>query len=139
MPASLLLRAPCPYAWPQTLVCRRTLAGHLDDVLSLGGISVPIATLADDASLASLTSPGAGGVPGMSPVGTVLTATPSSPGGGSPMPLGSPRSGLERALLFVSGSADGTVRLWSGGYEGSVAGSALLQCCMSPHHQSRLP
>jgi hypothetical protein len=104
--------APVPL---QTLVCRRTLAGHTDDVLSLGGISVPVSQ-PDLALLQSPSSPIAGMLAGMSPLGLPLAAAPDSPmgaGAGS-----SPRAGAERALLFVSSSVDGTVRLWSGGWAG---------------------
>lgn len=48
-----------------------------------------------------------------SPVGAMLQPAPGDPT--SPMAAAtSPRAGLERALLFVSAGADGTVRLWSG-------------------------
>jgi WD40 repeat protein len=97
----------------ETLVCRRTLAGHTDDVLSLGGVSVSVS----GSDLGALVSPGsptmAALAAGLSPLGGPLAPPmPGSPGGGG-MP-GSPRAGLERALLFVSAGADGTVRLWSG-------------------------
>lgn len=43
----------------------------------------------------------------------MLQPAPGEPA--SPMAAAaSPRAGLERALLFVSAGADGTVRLWSG-------------------------
>ena len=59
----------------QTLVCRRTLAGHTDDVLSLGGISVPVSQ-PDLALLQSPSSPMAGMLSGMSPLCLNLAAAP---------------------------------------------------------------
>lgn len=99
-----------------TLVCRRTLAGHTGDVLSLGGVCVSL-TPPDLAELTSPKSPTAAVIAGMSPMGAPLPPAPDSPHGMG----GSPRTGLERALLFVSAAADGTVRLWSGALQG-VAG-----------------
>lgn len=98
----------------ETLVCRRTLGGHTDDILSLSGVSVsvPQPDLAQLISPGSPRSPTAQIIAGISPVGQPL-ASPSGTEGGA-MPPGSPRSGLDRALLFVSAAADGTVRLWSG-------------------------
>jgi hypothetical protein len=115
--------SPLPPVPLQTLVCRRTLAGHTDDVLSLGGISVPVSQ-PDLALLQSPSSPMAGMLAGMSPLGLPLAAAPDSPmADGS-----SPRAGAERALLFVSSSVDGTVRLWSG------AGAVVVQCLPVPVH-----
>lgn len=98
----------------ETLVCRRTLGGHTDDILSLSGIfaSVPQPDLAQLMSPGSPRSPTAQIIAGISPVGHPLASPPGGEGGAPPP--GSPRSGLERALLFVSAAADGTVRLWSG-------------------------
>ena len=102
-----------PRALLQTLVCRRTLAGHTDDILSLGGISIPVAA-PDVNQLLSPGSPTAAVIAGVSPAGLPLPLPPGSAGGGSFGGPGSPRTGLERALLFVSAAADGSVRLWSG-------------------------
>ncbi|KAI7835447.1 hypothetical protein COHA_010652 [Chlorella ohadii] len=94
-----------------TLVCRRTLAGHTDDILSLSGVSVQLPP-PDVAELTSPKSPTAAVIAGISPVGAMLQPAPGDPT--SPMAAAtSPRAGLERALLFVSAGADGTVRLWS--------------------------
>ncbi|KAL4857151.1 Cys-Gly metallodipeptidase DUG1 [Chlorella vulgaris] len=98
----------------ETLVCRRTLAGHTDDILSLGGIGVAVSA-PDFNQLTSPSSPStACMVAGLSPMGPPVGPAypqddPSSP---TAVP-GSPRVGLERALLFVSAAADGAVRLWS--------------------------
>ena len=102
---------PSPPSQPmQTLVCRRTLAGHTDDVLSLGGVGVAVSA----PDISQLVSPGspstAAMAAGLSPLGLPVGPAPGSPTAMS----GSPRAGLERALLFVSAGADGTVRLWSG-------------------------
>lgn len=89
-----------PQVWDvETLICRRTLAGHTRDILSLAGLDVPSVPGASSLDLGdvlgsfqALSSPSA-------------AAIPPPPDG-----LGTPSA---RALLFASSSADGTVRCWS--------------------------
>lgn len=72
-----------------------------------------------------------------SPVGAMLQLAPGDPA--SPMAAAaSPRAGLERALLFVSAGADGTVRLWSGELLENEDGMAWhgVACVLVPAHHA---
>ena len=64
--------AHLPPSASQTLVCRRTLAGHTDDILSLSGVSVQLPP-PDVAELASPKSPTAAVIAGIRWVGGAMS------------------------------------------------------------------
>lgn len=83
----------------EALVCRRTLSGHTMDVLSLAGLDVPTMVGAPSFDIADV-------------LGTFQAIASPSAAAAPPDPASGAAS-TDRALLFASSSADGTVRVWS--------------------------
>ena len=90
----------------ELLVC----SGHTDDVLSITGITVPLTDLASE-GLADLFSPTVQATPASGP--SLGSTRPSSASSAPAVPAAAAVPAGEWPLLFASGSADGTVRLWS--------------------------